>query len=53
MLESNSIFLSPHKKSVDFSKLTQGTLEACYGYYPDPGFFEILKREENAFRDLV
>lgn len=53
MLESNSILLSPHKKSLDFSKLTHEILEACYGYDPDPDSFEILKKEEKAFRDLV
>ena len=30
MLQSNFILLSPHKKSLDFSKLTDEILEACY-----------------------
>ena len=53
MLESNFILLSPHKKSLDFSKLTDEILEACYGYDPDPESLEIREREEKEFRDLV
>ena len=53
MLESNFIFLSPHKKSLDFSKLTDKILNACYGYDPDPESLEIYEREKNEFRDLV
>ena len=53
MLESNFILLSPHKKSLDFSKLTDEILEACYGYDPDPESLEIREREKKEFRDLV
>ena len=53
MLESNLILLSPHKKSLDFSKLTDKILNACYGYDPDPESLEIYEREKNEFRDLV
>ena len=53
MLESNFILLSPDKKSLDFSKLTDEILEACYGYDPDPEFLEIREREKKRFRDLV
>ena len=53
MLESNLILLSPHKKSLDFSKLTDEILEACYGYDPDPESLEIREREKKEFRDLV
>ena len=53
MLESYFIFLSPHKKSLDFSKLTDEILEACYGYDPDPESLEIREREKKEFRDLV
>jgi hypothetical protein len=53
MLQSNFILLSPHKKSLDFSKLTDKILEACYGYDPDPESLEIQEREKKEFRDLV
>lgn len=53
MLESNFILLSLHKKSLDFSKLTDEILEACYGYDPDPESLEILEREKKEFRNLV
>lgn len=53
MLQSNFILLSPHKKSLDFSNLTDKILEACYGYDPDPESLEILEREKKEFRDLV
>jgi hypothetical protein len=53
MLQSNFILLSPHKKSLDFSKLTDEILEACYGYDPDPEYLEIREREKKEFRDLV
>ena len=53
MLESNFILLSPHKKSLDFSKLTDEILNACYGYDLDPESVEIREREEKEFRDLV
>ena len=53
MLESNFILLSPHKKSLDFSKLTYEILDACYGYDPDPESLEIREREKKEFRDLV
>ena len=53
ILESNFILLSPHKKSLDFSKLINEILEACYGYDPDPESLEILEREKKEFRDLV
>ena len=53
MLQSNFILLSPHKKSLDFSKLTDEILEACYGYDPDPEPLEIREREKKGFRDLV
>jgi hypothetical protein len=53
MLESNFILLSPHKKSLYFSKLTDEILEACYGYDPDPESLEIREREKKEFRDLV
>ena len=53
MLESNFILLSPHKKSLDFSKLTDEILEACYNYDPDPESLEIREREKKEFRDLV
>ena len=53
MLQSNFILLSPHKKSLDFSKLTNEILEACYGYDPDPESLEIREREKKEFRDLV
>ena len=53
MLESNFILLSPHKKSLDFSILTDEILEACYGYDPDPESLQILEREKKEFRDLV
>lgn len=53
MLESNFILLSPHKKSLDFSKLTDEILEACYGYDSDPESLEIREREKKEFRDLV
>ena len=53
MLQSNFILLSPHKKSLDFSKLTDEILEACYGYDPDPEYLEIQEREKKEFRDLV
>jgi hypothetical protein len=53
MLQSNFILLSPHKKSLDFSKLTDEILEACYGYDPDPEYLEIREREKKKFRDLV
>lgn len=41
ILQSNLILLSPHKKSLDFSKLTDEILEACYGYDPGPESLEI------------
>jgi len=53
MLQSNFILLSPHKKSLDFSKLTDEILEACYGYDPDPESREIRERREKEFRDFV
>ena len=53
MLQSNFILLSPHKKSLDFSKLTDEILEACYGYDPDPEYLEIQEREKKEFRDLI
>jgi len=53
MLESNLILLSPHKKSLDFSKLTDEILEACYGYDPDRESLEIRERADKEFRDLV
>ena len=53
MLKSSFILLSPHKKSLDFSKLTDEILEACYGYDPDPESLEIREREKKEFRDLV
>jgi hypothetical protein len=53
MLQSNFILLSPHKKSLDFSKSTHEILEACYGYDPDPEYLEIREREKKDFRDLV
>lgn len=53
MLESNFILLSLHKRSLDFSKLTDKILEACYGYDPDPESLEIWEREKKEFRDLV
>ena len=46
MLESNFILLSLHKRSLDFSKLTDKILEACYGYDPDPESLEIWEREK-------
>lgn len=51
MLESNFILLSPHKKSLDFSRLTDEILEACYGYDSDPESLEIREREKKKFRD--
>jgi len=53
MLQSNFILLSPHKKSLDFSKLNDKILDACYGYDLDPESLEIREREEKEFRDLV
>ena len=53
MLEDKWILLSPHKKSLDFSKLTDEMLKACYCYDPDPEFLEIWEREKKEFRDLV
>ena len=53
MLQSNFILLSPHKKSLDFSKSIHEILEACYGYDPDPEYLEIREREKKEFRDLV
>ena len=53
MLESNFIILSPHKKLLDFSKLTDKILDACYSYDLDPESLEIREREEKEFRDLV
>ena len=53
ILESNFILLSPHKKSLDFSKLTDEILEACYGYDPNSESLEIREREKKEFRDLV
>ena len=54
MLESNFILLSPHKKSLDFSKLTDEILEACYAYDPDAEqSSEIRERKRKEFRDLV
>jgi hypothetical protein len=53
MLESNFILLSPHKKSLDFSKLTDEILNACYSYDPDPESIEIKEIEEKEFRNLV
>ena len=50
MLESNFILLSPHKKSLDFSKLTDEILEACYGYDPDPESLEIRERKKRVSR---
>ena len=46
MLESNFILLSPHKKSLYFSKLTDEILEACYRYDPDTESLEIREREK-------
>ena len=53
MLESNFILLLPHKKLLNFSKLTYEIVYACYGYDPDPGSLEIWEREKKKFRDLV
>jgi len=53
MLESDLILLSPHKKSLDFSNLTDEILEACYSYDLDPESLEIWEREKKEFRDLV
>ena len=53
MLESSFILLSPHKKSLDFSILTDKILDACYGYDPDSESLEIHEREKKQFRDLV
>ena len=50
MLESNFIFLSPHKKSLDFSMLIDPIFAAYYEYDPDELLFEIYEKE---FRDLV
>jgi len=50
MLESDLILLSPHKKSLDFSKLTDEILEACYGYDPDPESLEIRERKKRVSR---
>lgn len=36
MLESSFILLSLHKKSLDFSKLTNQIIKTCYGYDLDP-----------------
>jgi hypothetical protein len=53
MLESNLILLSPHSKSLDFSKLTDEILEACYVYDPDAESYEIHEIEKKNFRNLV
>ena len=49
ILESDLILLSLHKKSLDFSKLTDEILEACYGYDPDLESLEIREREKKSF----
>ena len=53
MLQSDFILLSPHKKSLDFSKLTDEILEACYSYDPDLESREIVERNIKEMRDLV
>ena len=57
MLESNFILLSPHKKSLDFSKLTFEIMNACYGYEfsydPDHQSLEIQEIEDKKFRNFV
>ena len=53
ILQSKSILLSPDKKSLDFAKLTDEILDACYGYDPDADSLEIEEREKKEFRDLV
>lgn len=53
MLQSNLILLSPHKKSLDFSKLTYEILEACYGYDSNSESSEIQEKERKEFLDFV
>ena len=49
MLKSSFILLSPHKKSLDFSKLTYEILEAYRGYDFDLESLEIREREKKEF----
>ena len=49
MLKSSFILLSPHKKSLDFSKLTYKILKAYCGYDSDLESLEIREREKKEF----